>query len=148
MGRRVIYVEDSLAQKVEKERQKREQEVYVSSQVISDTMRYLTISGIAVAWMFRNESSNILFIISIFIFVLNLLLDMFYNHYRMMIYLDYSRDKLKKSNPPENPEKVEEIINEIPESTERASRFFWYLRLILLAIGYFFILMPHLCKLC
>lgn len=147
-NKKTVYIEDSLAQKVQKVREKREQEVYVSSQVISDTMRYLTISGIAIAWMFRNESFNILFILSICIFILNLLLDLFYNHYRMRIYLEYARDKLLKKDPPENPEKIEDIINVIPQSTEHISRLFWYLRILLMVIGYFFILMPHLCKLC
>lgn len=145
--KKTIYIEDSLAQKVQKVREEREQEVFVSSQVISDTMRYLTISGIAVAWMFRNESFNILFILSICIFILNLLLDLFYNHYRMRIYLEYARDKLLKRDPPENPEKIEDVINVIPKSTEHISRLFWYLRILLMVIGYFFILMPHLCKL-
>lgn len=147
-NKKTVYIEDSLAKKVQKVREEREQEVFVSSQVISDTMRYLTISGIAVAWMFRNESFNILFILSICIFILNLLLDLFYNHYRMRIYLEYARDKLLKRDPPENQEKIEDIVNVIPQSTEHISRLFWYLRIILMGIGYFFILMPHLCKLC
>lgn len=143
-----VYVEESLEQKIEKVKQNRIQEGYLSSQIVSDTMRHLTISGIAVAWMFRTEGNNSLLNWAICIFILNLLLDLFYNHYRMNIFFEYAREKLKKANPPENPEKEEDIINVIPKYLEYLSKTLWYSRLFLMFLGYFFILMPQLCKLC
>ncbi|MBQ6759937.1 MAG: hypothetical protein IJP47_00750 [Prevotella sp.] len=147
-------VEYTLDKKVEDIGKERMHEAFESSKIISDTMRYLTLSGVVVAWVLKKEYGDSqecfysFFYISIAVFIINLFLDTFYNLYRMNVYMEYSQDSLRKENPPENPTKVEEIINRIPKSVEINTRVFWYLRIFIMIIGYLIILMPLMCRHC
>lgn len=125
--------------------QKRYTEIINSSRVMSETMRQLALSGIAIAWLFQNISNNGAWFFSIILFIITLLIDLYYYKKRMDIYRKYtSINYFYKEHRPENPKDVWDVVNRIPRDVFPNTERIWRYRFVFTLLGYLVILVIYI----
>lgn len=147
--KKILSENKQLNEDVEKLLRDRMNEKNIAAQTSSSIFRELSLSGVAVAWMFRKNTTNELFSASIVVFVLALAIDLYYNYKRMLMFEKNTDESCcYNDDVPDNPNDVYDIVKPLSSDKMSFATKVWRSRFILMIVGYFIIVLPILCNLC